>query len=71
MKEAEISWQSGQAFNTQFNDIYFSRENGIAETQHVFLNQNHLPGRWKDKDRFVIAETGFGTGLNFLTTVWI
>lgn len=69
MREAEIIWQSGQAFNTQFEDIYFSRENGIAETEHVFLAQNNLPSRWRDKTRFVIAETGFGTGLNFFTTV--
>ncbi len=69
MKEAEIIWQAGQALNTQFKDIYFSRENGMADTQHVFLDQNHLPGRWQDKTPFIIAETGFGAGLNFLSTV--
>lgn len=49
-----------------FDDIYFSPEDGIAETQHVFLTGNDLPRAWQDKDRFTIAETGFGTGLNFL-----
>ncbi len=52
-----------------FDDLYFSAQDGLAETIHVFLNGNHLPERWKDKNTFVIAETGFGTGLNFLA-VW-
>jgi tRNA 5-methylaminomethyl-2-thiouridine biosynthesis bifunctional protein len=29
---------------------------------------NRLPARWRGRDRFVIAETGFGQGLNFLAT---
>lgn len=58
-----------------FDDIYFSPEDGLAETMHVFIENNGLPGRWRAQDggrpgdaRFVIAETGFGTGLNFLAT---
>ncbi len=50
----------------QFNDVYFSREGGMEETRHVFLEGNNLPEAWAGKDRFTIAETGFGTGLNFL-----
>lgn len=53
----------------QFDDVYFSAENGLAETQHVFLNGNDLPGAWADQKDFVIVETGFGTGLNFFA-VW-
>ena len=49
-----------------FDDVYFSAENGLAETEHVFIKGNNLPENWKGKERFVIAETGFGTGLNFL-----
>lgn len=41
----------------------------MAETRHVFLENNALPGAWAGRDRFTIAETGFGTGLNFLA-VW-
>jgi tRNA 5-methylaminomethyl-2-thiouridine biosynthesis bifunctional protein len=54
---------------TDFDDIYFSPENGLAETELVFLQGNNLPHAWQDKDHFTIAETGFGTGLNFLATV--
>jgi tRNA 5-methylaminomethyl-2-thiouridine biosynthesis bifunctional protein len=49
-----------------FDDVYFSAHDGFAETLHVFLEGNDLPERWAGKERFVIAETGFGTGLNFL-----
>ena len=69
MKNADIQWQHGQPFSTEFDDIYFSREGGLEETEYVFMQQNGLPERWQGKERFVIAETGFGTGLNFLTTV--
>lgn len=69
MKQANIEWQQGQPFNIEFDDIYFSKEGGIAETEYVFLKQNGLPDSWIGKKQFVIAETGFGTGLNFLTTV--
>ncbi|MCW8853273.1 MAG: bifunctional tRNA (5-methylaminomethyl-2-thiouridine)(34)-methyltransferase MnmD/FAD-dependent 5-carboxymethylaminomethyl-2-thiouridine(34) oxidoreductase MnmC [Gammaproteobacteria bacterium] len=69
MKQAKIEWQQGQPVSQQFEDIYFSRQGGAAETEHVFLKHNGLPGRWLNCDRFVIAETGFGTGLNFLITL--
>jgi tRNA 5-methylaminomethyl-2-thiouridine biosynthesis bifunctional protein len=51
----------------EFDDIYFAEEDGFAESQYVFLQGNGLPGAWSGKPRFTIAETGFGTGLNFLT----
>lgn len=69
MKHADIQWQQGQPFSTEFDDIYFSRDGGLEETEYVFMQQNGLPGRWQGTESFVIAETGFGTGLNFLTTV--
>ena len=49
-----------------FDDIYFSVEDGPAETQHVFIDSNDLPARFSGKENFTICETGFGTGLNFL-----
>lgn len=66
--QAELDWQNGQPYSQQFGDIYFSTESGLAESQHVFLQHNHLSARWKtlDSSHFTIAETGFGTGLNFL-----
>lgn len=57
----------GAPRSDQFDDIYFSAENGLEETRHVFLQGNHLPENWQGKERFTIGETGFGTGLNFLS----
>ena len=70
MTAAELDWQDGAPVSRQFGDIYFSRSDGLAETRHVFLTGNGLPERWQQHDRptFTIAETGFGTGLNFLAT---
>ncbi|WP_375229182.1 tRNA (5-methylaminomethyl-2-thiouridine)(34)-methyltransferase MnmD [Roseobacter sp. S98] len=65
---AELSWKPGDVpVSEQFDDPYFSLENGLAETRHVFLDGNDLPARFGPG--FHIAELGFGTGLNFLTTV--
>jgi tRNA 5-methylaminomethyl-2-thiouridine biosynthesis bifunctional protein len=58
---------SGSPRSEQFDDIYFAVEDGLEETKHVFLAGNGLPGRWEGHDNFTIAETGFGTGLNFLS----
>lgn len=60
---------SGSPRSEQFDDIYFAVEDGLEETKHVFLAGNGLPERWENCDDFTIAETGFGTGLNFLS-VW-
>jgi tRNA U34 5-methylaminomethyl-2-thiouridine-forming methyltransferase MnmC len=51
----------------RFDDPYFSLEDGLAETCHVFLQGNDLPNRFRNGYR--IAELGFGTGLNFLATM--
>ncbi|WP_294085374.1 bifunctional tRNA (5-methylaminomethyl-2-thiouridine)(34)-methyltransferase MnmD/FAD-dependent 5-carboxymethylaminomethyl-2-thiouridine(34) oxidoreductase MnmC [uncultured Actinobacillus sp.] len=52
----------------QFDDIYFSTQDGLAESYYVFQEGNQLWERWQSHTRssFIIAETGFGTGLNFL-----
>ncbi|WP_375750764.1 bifunctional tRNA (5-methylaminomethyl-2-thiouridine)(34)-methyltransferase MnmD/FAD-dependent 5-carboxymethylaminomethyl-2-thiouridine(34) oxidoreductase MnmC [Vibrio sp. HN007] len=72
ISNADLGWnESGTPVSEHFDDVYFSNVNGLEETRYVFLKQNHLPERWQsyDRRRFVIAETGFGTGLNFLA-VW-
>jgi len=57
----------GAPRSDQFDDIYFSAEDGLAETKHVFLGGNGLPQAWQGKKSFTICETGFGTALNFLS----
>ncbi|MCV2423251.1 FAD-dependent 5-carboxymethylaminomethyl-2-thiouridine(34) oxidoreductase MnmC [Paucibacter sp. DJ2R-2] len=51
-----------------FGDVYHSRAGALAQARHVFLGANGLPGRWAGRDEFVILETGFGLGNNFLAT---
>ncbi|GAA5525972.1 tRNA 5-methylaminomethyl-2-thiouridine biosynthesis bifunctional protein MnmC [Microbulbifer aestuariivivens] len=67
---ADIHWrEDGQPLSRAFDDVYFSRESGLEETRHVFLQHNQLAERWAGLaagERFTIGETGFGTGLNFL-----
>lgn len=66
-QRAELEWRGGGVpVSVRFDDPYFSLDNGLAETWHVFLGGNDLPARFRDG--FSIAELGFGTGLNFLAT---
>jgi tRNA U34 5-methylaminomethyl-2-thiouridine-forming methyltransferase MnmC len=63
-----VTWRDGGTpVSSLFDDPYFSLADGLAETRHVFLAGNHLPGRFSDG--FHIAELGFGTGLNLLATL--
>ena len=67
--ERDIEWHEGDMpYSLAFGDHYYSRADGRAECEHVFLNGNGLPQRWQDKPVFTIAELGFGTGLNFCET---
>lgn len=66
----EIDWSDDSTPRASaFGDIYFSREGGLTESETVFLAGCGLPDAWRGKDRFAIAELGFGSGLNALA-VW-
>nr|WP_284047737.1 bifunctional tRNA (5-methylaminomethyl-2-thiouridine)(34)-methyltransferase MnmD/FAD-dependent 5-carboxymethylaminomethyl-2-thiouridine(34) oxidoreductase MnmC [Halomonas gemina] len=74
LENARLEWRredNGEEapHSTAFDDVYFSRHDGRAETEHVFIAANRLPERfagWQASRPFVIGETGFGTGLNML-----
>ncbi|WP_281715896.1 bifunctional tRNA (5-methylaminomethyl-2-thiouridine)(34)-methyltransferase MnmD/FAD-dependent 5-carboxymethylaminomethyl-2-thiouridine(34) oxidoreductase MnmC [Alteromonas sp. CyTr2] len=71
-KHAQVHFnESGTPVADHFDDVYFSNDSGIDETQHVFVAGNDLAERWQQwrTPTFVIAETGFGTGLNFLVAM--
>ncbi|MFV0513465.1 MAG: tRNA (5-methylaminomethyl-2-thiouridine)(34)-methyltransferase MnmD [Jhaorihella sp.] len=64
-QSGQVSWaEGGVPVSVRFDDPYFSLAGGLAETRHVFLAGNGLPGRFAPG--FHIAELGFGTGLNAL-----
>jgi tRNA 5-methylaminomethyl-2-thiouridine biosynthesis bifunctional protein len=58
----------GVPYSEAFDDVYHSSGGGPAQARHVFLQGNELPQRWRGRERFVILETGFGAGINFLVT---
>jgi tRNA U34 5-methylaminomethyl-2-thiouridine-forming methyltransferase MnmC len=64
MADQSLDWRDEVPVSLRFDDPYYSLENGLAETQHVFLQGNDLPARFCDG--FHVAELGFGTGLNLL-----
>ena len=65
----KLEWdETGQPHSIDFGDQFYSREDGRAECAHVFIAGNGLPDRWQGRERFHIAELGFGTGLNFVET---
>ncbi|QMI05959.1 bifunctional tRNA (5-methylaminomethyl-2-thiouridine)(34)-methyltransferase MnmD/FAD-dependent 5-carboxymethylaminomethyl-2-thiouridine(34) oxidoreductase MnmC [Citrobacter sp. RHB25-C09] len=59
----------GTPVSRDFDDVYFSNDNGLEETRYVFLGGNRIAERFPEHPEalFVVAESGFGTGLNFLT----
>ena len=65
-----LHWdEEGQPISQQFDDIYFSKHNGLDESRYVFIEHNQLVQRFQAIDNdavFIVGETGFGTGLNFL-----
>lgn len=73
IQTAELDWEFVDGIeipiSKQFGDVYFSKDNGLLETRHVFLNGNDLSERLanlKEFEYFSVGETGFGTGLNIL-----
>jgi len=77
LERAQITWsEEGVPTSTRFDDVYYSKLDGLAEVTYIFLNHNDLPERFEallPTNRFCIAETGFGAGLNFLKTclLWL
>ncbi len=65
---AKLDFRDETPYSAAYGDVYHSAAGGPAQARHVFLAGNDLPARWRGRDRFVILETGFGSGLNFLAT---
>ncbi|MEO1042287.1 MAG: tRNA (5-methylaminomethyl-2-thiouridine)(34)-methyltransferase MnmD [Pseudomonadota bacterium] len=65
----DLETDRGTLRSRAFDDIYYSPDDGLAETEHVFINGNDLKQRMRGRTTaqpFVIGELGFGTGLNVL-----
>jgi tRNA 5-methylaminomethyl-2-thiouridine biosynthesis bifunctional protein len=71
--DSPLSWtEDGQPRSRLFGDVYFSAEDGLAESRAVFLQGCGLPEAFAGRQRFVVGELGFGTGLNIaaLLDLW-
>ena len=64
-----VSRRDGVLRADDFDDLYFDVHDGLAESQYVFINGTHLREKLCGSDHLTIAETGFGTGLNFLAVL--
>lgn len=58
----------GTPRSDSYGDIYHPRGGALAQARHVFLDGDNLASRWRGRERFVVLETGFGLGNNFLAT---
>lgn len=65
---AVLEFLDGVPFSAAYGDVYHSADGGMGQARHVFLGGCGLPERWAGRTDFVILETGFGTGMNFLAT---
>lgn len=63
----DLDWSDPRSLKARgVGDVYYSAADGLAETRAVFLGGCDLPQRWAETWRFVVAELGFGSGLNLL-----
>jgi tRNA 5-methylaminomethyl-2-thiouridine biosynthesis bifunctional protein len=66
--KSEIVWKEGVPVAAAFDDPYYSMDGGLEESRFVFLDGVDINEKLNANRKCVIAETGFGTGLNFLAT---
>ncbi|MBU1347116.1 MAG: FAD-dependent 5-carboxymethylaminomethyl-2-thiouridine(34) oxidoreductase MnmC [Alphaproteobacteria bacterium] len=72
-RNPRLVWtNAGEPRSGRFDDVYFSAEDGLAETRTVFLSGCGMPEAWRDRRHFTVAELGFGSGLNIaaLLDLW-
>ncbi|MGV8928447.1 MAG: tRNA (5-methylaminomethyl-2-thiouridine)(34)-methyltransferase MnmD [Brevundimonas sp.] len=72
-RSPRLIWtDDGAPRSGRFDDVYFSQQDGLAETRTVFLAGCGLPEAWAGYPHFCVAELGFGTGLNIaaLLDLW-
>ena len=75
LETAKLLWSENAApMSSDYGDVYFSVDDGLRESEYVFLDHNRLAERFAALENhpsslFTIIETGFGTGLNFSLTL--
>jgi len=66
----QLLWaDDGSPRSGRFGDVYFSKDDGLAETRAVFLGGCNMPAVWQGRSHFTVGELGFGTGLNIIALI--
>lgn len=65
MKKAKLIFKDSTPFSLDFDDFYFNSKDGLNESKFVYTHSFE----WKNQENFIIAESGFGIGLNFFLTL--
>lgn len=66
-RDPQLIWtEAGEPRSGRYGDVYFSAEDGLAESRAVFLQGCGLPEAWAGRSRFTVAELGLGSGLNIV-----
>ncbi|MBK1972878.1 bifunctional tRNA (5-methylaminomethyl-2-thiouridine)(34)-methyltransferase MnmD/FAD-dependent 5-carboxymethylaminomethyl-2-thiouridine(34) oxidoreductase MnmC [Campylobacter sp. TTU-622] len=65
MKKANIIFKDNTPFSLDFDDFYFNSKDGLNESKYIYSEAFEFT----QEDNFVIAELGFGIGLNFFLTL--
>lgn len=69
MPAEPLQWRAdGVPHSPRFQDIFHTETGALAQARHVFLGGCGLPEAWAGRAQWRILETGFGLGLNFLTS---
>ncbi|EAJ4972386.1 bifunctional tRNA (5-methylaminomethyl-2-thiouridine)(34)-methyltransferase MnmD/FAD-dependent 5-carboxymethylaminomethyl-2-thiouridine(34) oxidoreductase MnmC [Campylobacter upsaliensis] len=65
MKKARVIFKDNTPYSLDFEDFYFNSQEGVEESRFVYTEAFE----WEECESFIIAETGFGIGLNFFLTL--
>ena len=71
MSAPNVHLEGAAPISQDFQDIYYSPEDGVQESQHVFIEGGQLIERIKSLtpgDTLTVVELGVGSGLNLLLT---
>ena len=69
LPDISLDFQGETIVSIDYDDIYFQHEQGLEESRYVFCEGTDLPSLIAGRNHVIIAETGFGTGLNLLSVL--
>jgi tRNA 5-methylaminomethyl-2-thiouridine biosynthesis bifunctional protein len=65
---ARLEYRDGVPSSVASGDIHPAIDDGVGQARNLLLQGCGLPQAWAGRAAFVVLETGFGSGLSFLTT---